>query len=125
MSSDFFAFEPLSDFLSEDSDLSLESDSSESFDPSFALSEDFEPLTPVLPEAVVEPETDTSLATMLSPVTARAIQSMDHAPLVEGWTKPNETTMSAIQAAVRTPTSALRRGPDAAEAAPFCFASSS
>ena len=56
--SDFFSFESLSDFLSEDSESS------------YALSEDFEPLTPVLPEAVVEPETDASLATTLSPVRA-------------------------------------------------------
>lgn len=52
--SDFFSFESLF----------------ESFDPSFALSEDLESLDATLPETVVEPETDASLATTLSPVTA-------------------------------------------------------
>lgn len=82
--SDFFSFESFFESLSEDSEASLESDSSESFDPSFALSEDLESLDATLPEAVVEPETDASLATMLSPVTVSTIQSMDQAPLTEG-----------------------------------------
>ena len=117
--SDFFYFESFFESLSEDSEASLESDSFESLDSESTASEDEEPAASVLREAV-EPESAT-----LSPATVCTIQSMDHAPLEEGRTKPSDTTIRTMKAAVSAPTSALHRGADAAEAAPFRLVSSS